>query len=406
MLKDIRYGTSTPPQYLEPREDTVPFVRASDIKNGEISLDNIYHISKTQPITMGKCRLCGGELIIVRSGVNTGDCATVPSTLSGAYAAYDLILTLNESLSVQYLCYFLDSSIGRLQLNIVKGRAAQPHINADEVKDLRIPVPPLQIQHKLVADMTSAAEKRRAKLTKADALLAGMDDFVCSELGVSMPTLTPRLGVAVTMAQLKADNAFNVEYYNAERTTIIDTIKTVPYKRLGDCADFMRDLASATDNWYLGLAGVQSNTGELSGADEEATGQAFSFREGDVLYGRLRPYLNKIWKAEHGGVCSTEFHVIRMKSDEVLPDYLAVVMRSQLILRQTRHMMTGNTHPRIGNEDVANLLIPVPSKDIQRKVATEMRSRQNAARSKRTEAETEWAAAKARFERELLGGAI
>jgi restriction endonuclease S subunit len=164
----------------------------------------------------------------------------------------------------------------------------------------------------------------------------------------------------------------------------------------------MRNIVSATGDWYLELAGVQNNTGELSGAGDEATGQAFSFHKGDVLYCRLRPYLNKIWKAERSGVCSTEFHVIRMKSDEVLPDYLAVVMRSQLILRQTRHMMTGNTHPRIGNEDVANLLIPVPSKAIQRKVTAEMQSRQNAARAKRTEAEAEWSAAKALFEKELL----
>jgi len=87
-----------------------------------------------------------------------------------------------------------------------------------------------------------------------------------------------------------------------------------------------------------------------------------------------------------------------------LPDYLAAVMRSQLILRQTRHMMTGNTHPRIGNEDVANLLIPVPSKDVQRKIADEMKARQDTARAKRSEAEAEWAMAKARFEQELLGG--
>jgi hypothetical protein len=240
------------------------------------------------------------------------------------------------------------------------------------------------------------------KNCQAGALLAGMDDYFCSALGVTIPTFALCLGVAVTAAQLKVDKAFNVEYYNAERTTIIDTIKTVPHKLLGDCADFMRDIISATDDWYLGLAGVQSDTGKLSGADDEATGQVFSFCKDDVLYCRLRPYLTKVWKADRGGVCSTEFHVIRMKSDGVLPDYLAAVMRSQLILRQTRHMMTGNTHPRIGNKDVANLLVPVPSKDIQRKITAEIQARQNSARALRAEAETEWTAAKARFEEELL----
>jgi hypothetical protein len=267
-----------------------------------------------------------------------------------------------------------------------------------------MPIPVIADPAKLNAIIETAHGSYAVKLRKADALLTGMDDFVCSALGVALPMFTPRLSVAVSKGQAKKDNAFNVEYYNAERMTIINTIKTTPNKRLGDCAYFVRDIVSATDDWYLGLAGVQSDTGELSGAEDEATGQAFTFREGDVLYCRLRPYLNKVWKAECGGVCSTEFHVIRMKSGDVLPDYLAAVMRSQLILRQTRHMMTGNTHPRIGNEDVANLLIPIPNKEVQRLVAQEVQARQNAARVLRAEAETEWAEAKSKFEQELLGG--
>lgn len=78
----------------------------------------------------------------------------------------------------------------------------------------------------------------------------------------------------------------------------------------------------------------------------------FSFKPGDVLYGRLRPYLNKVWLATFAGVCSTEFHVMRPFDVRTLrPEYLAVVMRTSLIVAQTKHMMTGNTHPRIANED-------------------------------------------------------
>ena len=99
---------------------------------------------------------------------------------------------------------------------------------------------------------------------------------------------------------------------------------------------------------YLGLAGVESQTGELSGIEEDATGQAFMYEIDDVLYGRLRPYLNKVVRAEEPGICSTEFHVMRVKDKTViLPEYLAAIMRSDLILSQTKHMMTGNTHPRM-----------------------------------------------------------
>ena len=38
--------------------------------------------------------------------------------------------------------------------------------------------------------------------------------------------------------------------------------------------------------------------------------------------------------------------------NEIIPEYLVAIMRSSLILAQTKHMMTGNTHPRISNDDV------------------------------------------------------
>ena len=133
-------------------------------------------------------------------------------------------------------------------------------------------------------------------------------------------------------------------------------------------------------------------------------GQAFSYQENDVLYGRLRPYLNKVWLAEHSGICSMEFHVMRVKNNsELLPQYLAEIMRSDLILSQTKHMMTGNTHPRISNEDVKNLCIPIPAIAVQRDIVKEVNSRRNNARRLRQEAEKEWVEAKTQFEKELLG---
>ena len=149
-----------------------------------------------------------------------------------------------------------------------------------------------------------------------------------------------------------------------------------------------------------------SDTGELSGAEEEAEGQAFDYRSGDVLYARLRPYLNKVLYAETDGVCSTEFHVMRVNNPDVLPEYLAAVMSSKIIVAQTKHMMTGNTHPRISNDDVKNLRIPIPPLATQRTIITALRQRTTQARQLKREAESEWTAAKEQFERELLGGTI
>lgn len=76
---------------------------------------------------------------------------------------------------------------------------------------------------------------------------------------------------------------------------------------------------------------------------------------------------------------------------------------SRLVLAQTRHMMTGNTHPRLANEDVVNLVVPVPDRKNQEKIAAEVVRRREEARRLRDEARTIWDSAKRRFEEELLG---
>jgi hypothetical protein len=175
--------------------------------------------------------------------------------------------------------------------------------------------------------------------------------------------------------------------------------------RLADIADFIRDpvRADSSPN-YLGLAHVQGNTGELVHADESVEGQCFAFQPDDVLFARLRPYLNKVHRSESAGICSTEFHVIRLKpSERILPDYLAVILRSSLVLAQTKHMMTGNTHPRLANDDVVNLIVPIPAPAKQEAVAAEVVNRRDTARRLRAEAAKEWTAAKAWFAEQLLG---
>jgi hypothetical protein len=412
IIREIRYGTGTPPPYLEPGQDTVPFVRATDIKDGEIKRETLFHISKEQPKSMDKCRLSGNELIIVRSGVNTGDCAVIPEDLSGAYAAYDLILTFAPSALPHFISVFLDTEIGRLQLNLVKGRAAQPHINADEVSALRIPLPKISEQKNLVAAMDAARSERRAKLAEADALLAGLDDFLLSTLGLTPPPKDERKVFAATIRAVQEQSHLNADYFHPERIHALRAITSanehISCAKLSDVAAFIRNQMKIPGQNYLGLAHIQSHTGELVDANEEVAGACSEFKKGDVLFARLRPYLNKVHCAETDGCCSPEFHVMRIfDPQKLLPDYLAAILRSALTLAQTRHMMTGNTHPRLSNEDVINLTIPVPTVvEVQQTIAAEAHRRREEARRLRAEAETGWQAAKRWFEAQLLGNSI
>ena len=170
---------------------------------------------------------------------------------------------------------------------------------------------------------------------------------------------------AVKRGNIEVGGSFSYQYYHWERTKIIESIKNnhavTPYQLI-EIVDFIREKenAKSANCRYIGMASVESHTGCLSNVTETAEGDALKFKKGDILYGKLRPYLNKVWLATFDGICSTEFHVLRIKVGNVQNELLHNILLSNVVLKQTIHMMTGNTHPRLSDEDVKKLLIPLP----------------------------------------------
>ena len=205
---------------------------------------------------------------------------------------------------------------------------------------------------------------------------------------------------------VQTKQTLSANYFHPERMAAIQAIRGVPNASLSQLVAFKRTIARVSDEVrYIGLASITPNTGQLSDTVETAIGQCIVFKSGDVLYGRLRPYLNKVWLADSDGVCSPEFYVMQPFDREALrSEYLAVVMRTGLIVAQTKHMMTGNTHPRITNDDVDNLLVPLADYTTQRAIVDETISRQTQALRLRAHAETVWNQARERFEQQLLQG--
>jgi type I restriction enzyme S subunit len=126
------------------------------------------------------------------------------------------------------------------------------------------------------------------------------------------------------------------------------------------------------------------------------------FEAGDVLFGKLRPYLNKVHLADVDGVCSPEFFVLR-PSEGVRGEYLAAILRSQLTVMQTKHMAGGNTHPRLTPADVHAMYVPVPVDDrIQDEIADAEAENRVEARKVKAKADEDWIAAKQRFGDDLV----
>jgi len=146
IFSSIRYGTGSPPAYVE---RGIPFIRATNIKNNTIVRKDLVFITREEATKIKKCELKEGNLIVVRSGVNTGDAAVVSKEFDGTYAAYDLIIELEITQSVFY-SFLINSKYGKAIIEPLSRRAGQPHLNAEQLKEIEFYFPPLSLQQQFV----------------------------------------------------------------------------------------------------------------------------------------------------------------------------------------------------------------------------------------------------------------
>lgn len=398
----------------------VPLVNVYDLyRDTQIDFDTLERI-QVDARELDRFKVEEGDVFFCRSSLKpegVGWTSFVKELIEPAVYECHLIRARPEQSLVvpEFLSHYCRTTLARDYLIARASVTTMATIEQTAIQDLPVILPPCSTQHELVAEMQVARERRARQLADADRELAGIDAFLLDALGLTEPPADPRMMYAVRLKDCQTTRRLNADYFHPERINAIRAAEQHKQQglrspRLMDIVTFERNLTKAdADATYLGLAGVQSNTGELTRTEETAEGTAFEFEPDDVLFARLRPYLNKVYRAEQKGVCSTEFHVLRMRSEQqcgyrVLPDYLAAVLRSSLTLAQTRHMMTGNTHPRLANEDVINLVVPIPNDTaVQEGVVDEVQRRRMAARGMREAATREWEQAKAAFERELLG---
>lgn len=148
-------------------------------------------------------------------------------------------------------------------------------------------------------------------------------------------------------------------------------------RRLGDILCLRKDVVHPRDNpsgsaIFVGLEHIESHTGvrigSLSVEMSQLTGRKPQFRQDDIVYGYLRPYLNKVWVAEFDGLCSVDQYVYAVETNFADVRYVAAFMRSPLYLERAPISTTPGQLPRIRTEEVAAVRIALPTLEHQQHV--------------------------------------
>jgi type I restriction enzyme S subunit len=123
---------------------------------------------------------------------------------------------------------------------------------------------------------------------------------------------------------------------------------------------------------FIGMEQIEAHTRKLLGTVPAASmrSTAFRFFKADVLYGRLRPYLNKVYCAEFDGLCSSEF-IVLPSSEGFSSKYLHYFLNTESFVAFANKLNQGD-RPRVSFDQVAAYQIPFPPLNEQRRIVAKL----------------------------------
>jgi type I restriction enzyme S subunit len=123
---------------------------------------------------------------------------------------------------------------------------------------------------------------------------------------------------------------------------------------------------------FIGMENIKAHTMKLLGTVPAGTmkSSAVHFQPDDVLYGRLRPYLNKVYRPDFEGLCSTEF-IVFPKTESISSRYLQYFLNSSSFASYASHLNAGD-RPRVDFEQLSPYPFPVAPFEQQKLIVAEI----------------------------------
>ncbi|MDO8366221.1 MAG: restriction endonuclease subunit S [Saprospiraceae bacterium] len=150
----------------------------------------------------------------------------------------------------------------------------------------------------------------------------------------------------------------------------------IPYKlpknwfwcRLGEICDYGKSSRAepkqiTASTWVLDLEDIEKDTSKLVSkvrfSERNSLSTKSIFKKGDVLYSKLRPYLDKVIVADEAGVCTTEIIPLNFHTD-INPYFLMLALKTKYFLSYVSSVTKGMKMPRLGTNEGRMALIPLP----------------------------------------------
>lgn len=244
-----------------------------------------------------------------------------------------IIRTNPQKCIPKYLYYYLLLS-GKFREEIkILTQGANINNISSTINAISIPLPPLEKQNQIVSELSSYHNV----ITSAQKIVS---------------SYTPILSINPSWVTVKLGDIFEVV------SDLID-----PQSKTGNIN-------------YIGLENIESHSGKIVGQIEcniqsiKSTKRIFA--KGDVLFGKLRPALNKVAYANCDGICSTDIIVLRAKDKNIMPEFYSILLRNADFNAMVLNGCSGGQLPRVDIDYLLDLPIHNVPKDEQEQLMAQI----------------------------------
>lgn len=275
------------------------------------------------------------DIVIIMDGSNSGEMFT---GLEGAIAStMGIIKYPKDLLTPKYLLHFLITH--RENFTKLRTGAAIPHLNKEQFENLEITLPPLSEQRRIVKILDEVFEKTAKAKENAKKNLQNAKELFESYL----------------------------------QSVFAKSGKDWEEKKLEEVCEYDKIPHKKTNLPYVGLEDIESNSGRFLGSlnPRKVKSNTFHFTNEHVLYGRLRPYLNKVLLPNFEGHCSTEIFPIKPNGN-LDRGFLFNWLISEKTVKQINATWTGARMPRANMNIVLDFKIPIPPLPEQKSIVAKL----------------------------------
>ena len=278
-----------------------------------------------------------GDILLLWDGSNAGEFIV---SKNGAVSSTMAKIFPDKKLDKRF-CFFLCKTIEPILREHTIGMGI-PHVNANILKNIVCPSP-------LKNEQTAIATFLDHKTAKIDELIKKNETLV--EL------LKEKRQAIISHAVTKGLDP-NANMKNSGVEWIGEIPQGWEVKRLKFNLQLLTEKTDRREN-PVALENIESWLGEYKETESEFQGEGVAFEKGDILFGKLRPYLAKVWLAYFSGEAIGDFFVMRPSLD--IDGRFAVY---QILNKEFISIVDGSTFgakmPRVSWDFMANLRLPTP----------------------------------------------